>query len=798
MAETSLFTYQLPDQRTTRDAKGVRKFYQATYDNIISRAISLNDKTQVIDWLNAANGNISNSSIAYMVTPLIDDTTKQAIGKLPGEIRETDLINTVRERNLGEYIGLPYKFEVSVHNEDAVMLRDAKVKKEVDMVVQQAIINELNALYEQKVANGEEGLNLNVSTEEIPDIKEHIEKVVSDYFDDRAIQGQSLLELVNDINGFDIKRIQAFYYWWACEEFYTYREIVNGEVKMHVISPTDGFPIMGTEQFVEDGEAFVIRKKITLGELRSRYWDRLTKEEQDYINSLVKNKGGYYTVSPVFLRSRSLLSEERSHYHTNQNREFRVLNSDEMFDEYTIIWRTEVPITIKTTTDLYGDEIEEIVDEGYEPIDESEKVRKEWIEEVWIGKRFGDATSGVYLQPEPCAVQRYDRHTNRCKLPTGGKKGILIDVNQNPIPKRLISYELIDRIFGLQIERTIAKYQSHILAIPQSMINDDSTGTSKQKMFNIKADNTLIYDDTQVDFNIVTQGLRSIGLQPVAEHLRLLLDLKTHYREEGLQMANMNSYRLGDINPNAGKGVVQEGIYRASVGNVLAITMFNAALERDHNADLEFVKIAYVTGKKTSFYSKELKKVIYIDIDPFELLNADLGVTVHNAKIDQNKMDAYRNYAFSAAQNGEFELAAAAIEADTLPQIRKAIKDIVEAKKKLDAAMAQQQNESTRYAADLASQDKQAEIALKDKIAFNNNTTDILVAQINAGSKTESTPSTPESTPNTDASGILAQYNKEREMYMKKQMHDDIIREKQEDRKSKERIAKQNKNKYDK
>lgn len=798
-----LFSSELPDQRTTRKAKQVKTFYQATADNIINRALKLNDKTNATSWLEAANGIISNKTINYLISPLINEKTGNDIGKLPGEIRETDLINMVRERNLGEYAGLPYRYEVVVYNDDAVMMRDVRVRTEVNKIIQQTIINELNIIAQQQAQsgdqNGQQPIQLDANSKEVPEIQEKIKDVVEKYFDDRAIKGQNLLDLINDINDFDVKRLQAYFYWWACEEFYTYREIENNEVKTSIISPLDGYPIIGKEQYIEDGDGFVIKQKTTLTKIKNHYWDRLDQSEKSYLNSLVKQKSGSYTVSSVLLQSRSLSSSERNFYNTNSNKLFDVVNSDELIDDYTYIWRTEVPVTIKTTTSPIGEEYDEIVSDDYKPFNETETLRTEWIEEVWIGKRFGNATSGVYLPPAPCSVQRYDRFTNRPKLPVGGKKGLLLDIVQNPIPKRLITYELIDRLITNQIERTLAKFKSGLLVIPQGVLNEDKAGTPNEKMFYMKADDTLVYDETSIDLQTVLQGLRSINLPMVADHIRVLIDLKKMYREEGLSMANMNSYRLGDVEASTGKSVMQESIYRAQIGTVLSVTMFNAALERDHNADLEFAKVAYSNGKQSSFYSRNQHKTVFLNIDPAQLLESDLGVVVHNAKIDTSKMEAYRNYAFSAAQNGEFELAAAAIDADTLPEMKRAIKDIVDANKKLKADMEQQEQEATMNAADTNAKASEDLIQKDITIEKMRNDTDILIEQLKL-SNTQSTTSGESSgtSPNNNNNDkILKEYNKTRDIDTKYLMHRDKMAIEEKKIKSNEKIAKENRNQYD-
>ena len=51
---------------------------------------------------------------------------------------------------------------------------------------------------------------------------------------------------------------------------------------------------------------------------------------------------------------------------------------------------------------------------------------------------------------------------------------------------------------------------------------------------------------------------------------------------------------------------------------------------------------------------------------------------------------------------------------------------------------------------------------------------------------------------NNDISKIVQSFQKDRELYMKKQMHDDVMKDHDKERKSKEKIASTNKNKYDK
>jgi hypothetical protein len=682
-----------PNQYTSRSKKEDDSFYKPTYDYLISKAMALNDKTELLKWLDAANGKINTDSIKYFVSPLVNPETRQTIAKMPGEIRDTDLINTIRERNIGEYIGLPYKFTVAVHNADAILRRDLKVREEVNTLMQQALINLLN----------QQTINTGVPTKEVPDIEKFAKEFKEKWIDDRATKALNLLKYMNTLNNFDDKRIQAFYYWWATEEFYTYREIINNEVYTSIISPTEAYPIYNDEQFVEDFTGFVIKKRTTLSKVRELYWNKLSNIEKTYIEELTKRDNGVFAIKGGWLASRTWDTSRASEFSLHSSEEYDVTDKYEALDEYTIIWRTFIPVTIRKFYDPFGNIYEEAVSEDYVKLEGVDiELRKEWIEEVYIGKRFGNDITGVYLTPEPCAVQRYDKHTMIPKLPVGGKKGILRNIKQNPIPNRLISYAIIDRLIAAQQERTMAKYQGYIVTMPLSMIKDDSAGSKNEKMFYIKADNTLFYDDTIVDFNTVAQAFRVINLNGLENYLKILIDLRDKYKNEALEIANMNDYALGNTMASTGKGVMQESIYRARLGNVLMITMFHSALEKDHIADIEFAKAAYNDDIRVNYVDKKSGKHIYIDFNLEEFREIDAGVTVENSKVDQDKVDALRNIAFGLSQKGNAEAAVAAVEHDSVPELRQAITELVKAERELNARIEADRNETARYVADQA------------------------------------------------------------------------------------------------
>ena len=209
----------------------------------------------------------------------------------------------------------------------------------------------------------------------------------------------------------------------------------------------------------------------------------------------------------------------------------------------------------------------------------------------------------------------------------------------------------------------------------------------------LKADNTLIYDDTQVDLNIVLQGLRVINNSGLAEYINILWQIRASNKQDAWDAANMNSERFGSTQSQQTVTNANQNIYRAKLGSTLMITMFNKALELDHKADLEYSKYAYANGKKGVFFDKKQGIFVDIEIDPFEHINSDYFPIVVNSKVEEDKLRKFEELAFSAAQNGDLDIASEAIDADSAPQIKKIIKDILEAKRAYENSIATRKEE---------------------------------------------------------------------------------------------------------
>jgi hypothetical protein len=165
--------------------------------------------------------------------------------------------------------------------------------------------------------------------------------------------------------------------------------------------------------------------------------------------------------------------------------------------------------------------------------------------------------------------------------------------------------------------------------------------------------------------------------------------------------------------------------------------MFNQALQKDHEADLEFSKIAYQDNIRGSYIDKSTGKPIYLDININEHRETSYGIFVENSKLDKEKIDYLKQIGFNASQNGDTDSAIAATEFDSVPELRQALKEISKANKEFEASLEQNKNATQQYVAEL-DRAKQDSINETTKyVAELQSETSIQVAEIKASAKVD-------------------------------------------------------------
>ena len=700
---------EYPNQRVSLSEKQKISWFKPMYDYLIAKSANNRDINKIKNRILNANGVISEDEFTYLVKPV--DTSGVKFD-LPGKIRDIDFINPIREKAIGSYSQLPYNFQVKVANDDIVPKRDVDLR---DAVLD--LMNSKLAEHLESIMGGEQPQQLSPKQYQ-EEIDKFIKQFMADWNDDRAIQGQKILNHINDTDDYDFNRIKAYTYWWMCEEVYTKRSIINGRLVREVIPPYEIYPIDNGAEFVEDYDGVVRTYTITYPDFLAKLSNLLTDEQ---MNLLVKNisnhtEGYYYIPSSIF----KLVFDIDVHTENLNGDEVRLSGFNGDFIINHIEFKSESEYIIRHYNNELGQPKEMIVDNDYiiQPELGDIGLSSIWITEVYEGYKIGDNQDAIYIKPTPLEIQRRDViDLKKVKLSYGGKKGIMSDVLINPIASRLIPYLVYYKIIHLHIERTLAKYQSSIKFIPKELVEGDEEMTRKDKIWFMKADNTMLYDHTEISPNEVSQGVIIKGDPDISNYIKSLLELRLSFKQEAQELANMNDELVGKGDPRGNVTNNQNNIAMARLGSVFSNNVFNKVLSKDLLADLDWSKAVFKEPISLQFKNNN-GDVEYFDINPDNHNSSFYGISISNSDMDERLLQQYKDWAFNVSQNGDLNISFEAISTDNVSGIKKLIRKLINDKMEFDKNMAEREAANKEEATALERERLDKELSSKEKIAI--------------------------------------------------------------------------------
>ncbi len=667
----------LPDQTVSDNQKLKEDWYVPTYDYYIEKCIS-QKSNEVMDKINAANGDVSTEKLDYLLKPFNIDASELNL-KYPYEAKKTDIISPIVERVMGEYIELPYNFTVKFHDPDLSTLQDMELKTIMEKIIKETLVAKLQ----------EDEANQTQTSPE--DINNLIAQKKADYIKSESLKAKRFLQYINEKLDFDYYRFQMFFNWWTTEECYVYRTIKDGEFVKTIISPQFGYPYVGDRDFVEDGLAFVHIEDISWDDFYFKYRNELDKDQLDYVEKLqgTDKLGSAISTTNVLITERQKYDWYRISDVSSVIPEITM--NDRSVRKYNVIFQTYRKVKKLLYKDfITGKEATMVVPNDY-------KINYEWgdisvtenlISESWEGCRIGYEQSGIYIKPHKHLVQREG------KIPVTGKSFILKNKKSNPVPYRLIAFQVIDMMINHHIEKTLAKYKEDILIIPRSLLTEDKAGTTKEKTFYMLKDGRIIYDDAKVELQTAVQGIRLITGSTTANYIQVLIELQQHYRNYANEIASMNNDRLGNIDTRGGVSNVEQNIYRSKLGTVLSLEVFRKILEKEHECDLEYAKYLFIDGVDDTMFD-EKGNPIQIQQDGYRNFKRSYGVYIENGPKVDKKLEVIRQMAISAAQNGDMEAGIASVETDSIEEIKSVVARLDEAKKNFEREMETRKQQTT-------------------------------------------------------------------------------------------------------
>lgn len=665
--------FDFPQQRVPNSRKKEADWYAACCDWVIAQGQNNRDSSQLEIKYGILQGKIPDEFYKKILNPY--NATNEKYTRFPATMRNYDLMKGIIRRYVSEYIKNPHDFIVGANNAEVVLARNAKLRQELAIIVQQKIAARIQQSYQDWINRGNDPQQFNPQT--ALDVEAFVQEFNESYIDDISAQGQQILNVIKDITEDALFYARAYFDFVTFGETYTYTDIVGNKIVKRVVSPRDAFPVNTDNIFREDDDMFAERRKLTYQQIVDEFDEYLDDKQREFLETYYAKRSANAPVELAFNVYESYFPDVCKKYSKEDRELFKKEpnmmrdNNPDLYDVWHVVWRGEVRRCIVTYVNEVGLIDTRIEEDDYELSPSTGDISLDYIYEpqVYECTRIGTRNDAIY--PYGARAIAYNR---KGKLPYNGINELLPGFGKFSIVDIVTPYQVFYNIVAYHREMTLAKNKLNILMMAKSLLGKKPEET----IYKMLADGILYIDDTNDQGMLRAQQVRILQTN-IGDYLTQLGNLLAEIKQAASEQVDMTPQRYGEIANSAGKGVTEEAVMRGSMGTVIIEFMMDCMRERDYNRDMDYTKLAWIDGLDTSYRDVD-GNLKYISLDVDKHIYADYIIKAKNSVKEQDKLRQLQQYAFSAAQNGDNMMAIAAIEGDNVATITKLIKKYQEQK----------------------------------------------------------------------------------------------------------------------
>ena len=665
--------FDFPQQRVPNSRKKEADWYAACCDWVIAQGQNNRDSSQLEIKYGILQGKIPDEFYKKILNPY--NATNEKYTRFPATMRNYDLMKGIIRRYVSEYIKNPHDFIVGANNAEVVLARNAKLRQELAIIVQQKIAARIQQSYQDWVNGGNDPQQFNPQT--ALDVEAFVQEFNENYIDDISAQGQQILNVIKDITEDALFYARAYFDFVTFGEAYTYTDIVGNKIVKRVVSPRDAFPVNTDNIFREDDDMFAERRKLTYQQIVDEFDEYLDDKQREFLETYYAKRSANAPMELAFNVYESYFPDVCKKYSKEDRELFKKEpnmmrdNNPDLYDVWHVVWRGEVRRCIVTYVNEVGLIDTRIEEDDYELSPSTGDISLDYIYEpqVYECTRIGTRNDAIY--PYGARAIAYNR---KGKLPYNGINELLPGFGKFSIVDIVTPYQVFYNIVAYHREMTLAKNKLNILMMAKSLLGKKPEET----IYKMLADGILYIDDTNDQGMLRAQQVRILQTN-IGDYLTQLGNLLAEIKQAASEQVDMTPQRYGEIANSAGKGVTEEAVMRGFMGTVIIEFMMDCMRERDYNRDMDYTKLAWIDGLDTSYRDVD-GNLKYISLDVDKHIYADYIIKAKNSVKEQDKLRQLQQYAFSAAQNGDNMMAIAAIEGDNVATITKLIKKYQEQK----------------------------------------------------------------------------------------------------------------------
>ena len=657
--------YDFPRQRVSNAEKNKPEWYAGCCDWIIAQGQNIRNSSDLEKKYRVLKGDIPSEFYKKILNPY--NATNEKYTRFPATMRNYDIMKGVIRRYVSEYIKNPHDFIVGANNPEVILARNSKLRQELAFIVQEQIAAKIQESYANWVNQGNDPQQFN--PQEQFNIEEFIADFNEKYIDDISAQGQEILNVIRDITEDKLIYSRAYFEWVTFGECYTYTDVIGEKIIKRVVSLRDAFPIPNDNMFAEDYDMFAERRKLTYQQIIDEFDEYLTDVDRKFLEDYYALNGhpttplDFATYERFYPDICSRFNKEDRAFFSKEPSMIRDLNSN-LYDVWHVVWRGEIRRCIVTYQNQAGFISTRMEEDDYELNFDIGDISMEYIyvPQVYESTRIGCRQYAIY--PYKARAIAYNRNG---KLPYNGMNELFPGFGKFSILDIVTPFQVFYNIVAYHREMVLAKNKLNVLMIAKSLLGRVPEDT----IYKMIADGVLYIDDSEDQGMLRAQQVRFLQ-NNIGDYLTQLTNLLADIENTAKMQVDMTPQRYGDIANSAGKGTTQEAIVRGSMGSVIIEYMMDLMRERDYARDMDYSKFAWIDGLDTSYRDDE-NNLKYVSIDIDKHIYADYVIKAKNSIKEQEKLDQLKQFAFSAAQNGDLAAAVAAIQGDNVAAIVKLI-----------------------------------------------------------------------------------------------------------------------------
>lgn len=657
--------YDFPRQRVSNVEKNKPEWYAGCCDWIIAQGQNIRNSSDLEKKYRVLKGDIPSEFYKKILNPY--NATNEKYTRFPATMRNYDIMKGVIRRYVSEYIKNPHDFIVGANNPEVILARNSKLRQELAFIVQEQIAAKIQESYANWINQGNDPQQFN--PQEQFNIEEFIADFNEKYIDDISAQGQEILNVIRDITEDKLIYSRVYFEWVTFGECYTYTDVIGEKIIKRVVSLRDAFPVPNDNMFVEDYDMFAERRKLTYQQIIDEFDEYLTDVDRKFLEDYYALNGNpttpldFATYERFYPDICSRFNKEDRAFFSKEPSMIRDLNSN-LYDVWHVVWRGEIRRCIVTYQNQAGFISTRIEEDNYELNFDIGDISMEYIyvPQVYESTRIGCRQYAIY--PYKARAVAYNRNG---KLPYNGMNELFPGFGKFSILDIVTPFQVFYNIVAYHREMVLAKNKLNILMIAKSLLGRVPEDT----IYKMIADGILYVDDSEDQGMLRAQQVRFLQ-NNIGDYLTQLTNLLADIENTAKMQVDMTPQRYGDIANYAGKGTTQEAIVRGSMGSVIIEYMMDLMRERDYARDMDYSKFAWIDGLDTSYRDDE-NNLKYVSVDIDKHIYADYVIKAKNSVKEQEKLDQLKQFAFSAAQNGDFTAAVAAIQGDNVAAIVKLI-----------------------------------------------------------------------------------------------------------------------------